>query len=139
MTQDESQNVELLEIVLALMGRLKRFILTIGESQGLSLPQVHVIWGLGTGPLSMGTVAEELHCDPSNVTGIVGRLEQMGLVERRADPGDRRVKELVLTDKGERVREEMIQQAGRELPMSRTLTDGEREQLRTLLLKVINQ
>jgi DNA-binding MarR family transcriptional regulator len=51
----------------------------------------------------MGTTAEELHRDASNVTGIVDRLEKRGLVERRTLPTDGRVKELLPTDAGRRV------------------------------------
>jgi DNA-binding MarR family transcriptional regulator len=50
--------------------------------------------------MSMGTAAEALGCDASNLTGIVDRLEKRGLVERRTVATDRRVKELVLTEAG---------------------------------------
>ena len=49
----------------------------------------------------MGELAEHLYCDASNVTGIVDRLEGRGLVERKPDPNDRRVKRLVLTPQGQ--------------------------------------
>jgi DNA-binding MarR family transcriptional regulator len=52
----------------------------------------------------MAGAAERLHCDPSNITGIVDRLERRGLVQRNQTPGDRRVKELELTDDGRRVK-----------------------------------
>src|SRR5262245_27717332 len=54
-------------------------------------------------PMAMGDLAEALHCDNSNVTGIVDRLEERGLVRRVPGEGDRRVKMLVLTGEGERV------------------------------------
>jgi DNA-binding MarR family transcriptional regulator len=37
------------------------------------------------------------------VTGIVDRLEARGLVERRPDPADRRVKLAAATDEGRRI------------------------------------
>ena len=40
----------------------------------------------------MRRIAQQLKCEPSNVTGIVDRLESRGLAERRPDPADRRVK-----------------------------------------------
>ncbi len=52
----------------------------------------------------MRKLAQKLKCEPSNVTGIVDRLEAWGLVERRPDPGDRRVKVAAATDEGRRVR-----------------------------------
>ena len=40
----------------------------------------------------MRHLASLLKCDPSNVTFLVDRLEERGLVERQTDPADRRVK-----------------------------------------------
>src|SRR5580693_8984239 len=62
-------------------------------------------------PVPMNELATLLHCDNSNVTGIVDRLEARGLVERRPYEPDRRVKHIALTPLGaelrERVREHM--------------------------------
>lgn len=58
-------------------------------------------------PIPMGELARLLACDNSNVTGLVDRLEERGLVERRADEHDRRVKLLVLTPEGKRVRDRL--------------------------------
>ena len=55
-------------------------------------------------PLPMGRLAETLACDASNVTGLVDRLESRGLVRRRPSAQDRRVKVLVLTATGVRLR-----------------------------------
>src|SRR3979490_2090865 len=55
-------------------------------------------------PIPMGQLAETLACDASNVTGLVDRLESRGLVRRRPSAGDRRVKVLVLTPTGSRLR-----------------------------------
>ncbi len=52
------------------------------------------------GPAPMRALAATLQCDASNVTGIVDRLEQRGLVERQVDPTDRRVKLVTLTPAG---------------------------------------
>ncbi|GAA1253270.1 MarR family transcriptional regulator [Kitasatospora nipponensis] len=54
-------------------------------------------------PVPMRRVAELLHAEPSNVTAIVDRLESRGLVERHADPGDRRVKLVAATAAGREV------------------------------------
>src|SRR4051795_6807693 len=55
-------------------------------------------------PVPMRDLAQALACDNSNVTGIIDRLEDRGLVERRAAPHDRRVKMLVVTPAGAEVR-----------------------------------
>jgi len=57
--------------------------------------------------LPMHEIASRLACDNSNVTGIVDRLEARGLVTRRPGEQDRRVKYVVLTAAGARVRAEM--------------------------------
>lgn len=56
-------------------------------------------------PLPARELAEQLGCDRSNVTALVDKLEQAGLVRRRVDPADRRQKTLVVTDVGRRVRD----------------------------------
>src|SRR4029453_12201976 len=53
---------------------------------------------------TMRALAEAWQCDPSNATWIVDRLEKLGFAERRAVPGDRRVKLVVLTPRGEKTR-----------------------------------
>src|SRR5436190_17319981 len=59
-------------------------------------------------PISMRELAERLKSDPSNVTGLIDRLEARGLVERRPDPKDRRIKGLALTPAGARLRERLF-------------------------------
>ncbi len=59
-------------------------------------------------PISMRELAERLKSDPSNVTGLIDRLEARGLVERRPDPNDRRIKGLALTSAGAKLRERLF-------------------------------
>jgi DNA-binding MarR family transcriptional regulator len=69
----------------------------------LTIPQAMLLRQLGDA-LPMNEAAGKLHCDPSNVTGIVDRLEARGLIERRHLATDRRVKQLALTPAGRRLR-----------------------------------
>lgn len=62
--------------------------------------QARVLGLLSIQPMPMRRIARKLKCEPSNVTGIVDRLESRGLVERRPDPSDRRVKLAAPTEKG---------------------------------------
>jgi DNA-binding MarR family transcriptional regulator len=55
-------------------------------------------------PLSMGQLAQILRCEPSNVTQLVGQLEEAGLVRRSADDDDRRVRKIRLTSAGRKKR-----------------------------------
>jgi DNA-binding MarR family transcriptional regulator len=56
---------------------------------------------------TMRSLADEWQCDASNATWIIDRLEQAGLVVRRAEPNDRRVKLVMLTAKGARIKSEV--------------------------------
>jgi DNA-binding MarR family transcriptional regulator len=82
----------------------RRFLAVASEFE-LSPPQVRALGVLDPErPVPMSELAEALHCDNSNVTGIVDRLEDRGLVERRSATHDRRVKMLAVTDRGAEVR-----------------------------------
>jgi len=59
-------------------------------------------------PVPMGKAACGLGCDASNITGIVDRLEARGLLQRRPADRDRRVRVLVITPAGARVREVIL-------------------------------
>jgi DNA-binding MarR family transcriptional regulator len=88
-------------------------------------------------PMPMGELAKLMACDNSNVTWITDRLEERGLVERRPAKKDRRVKLLVLTPKGRRVREEI--QARLSVPPEaiHNLPRGEQRTLRSILERVV--
>jgi DNA-binding MarR family transcriptional regulator len=58
---------------------------------------------------TMRALAQEWLCDASNATFIVDRLEERGLVERRSVPSDRRVKMVVLTAHGDRMRGRVLE------------------------------
>jgi len=76
----------------------------------LSPAQCHVLHLIDPDrPVPMGQLAETLACDASNVTGLVDRLESRGLVRRRPSEEDRRVKVLVLTATGTRLRALLVQ------------------------------
>jgi DNA-binding MarR family transcriptional regulator len=73
---------------------------------GVTAPQRLVIRIVGRFPgISAGEVSEILHLHPSTLTGVLKRLEQRGLVARRADPGDARRALLDLTAQGRDVDE----------------------------------
>ena len=86
------------------------------------------------GPLPRGVLAERLHCDPSNVTFLVDRLEERGLVERFEDPTDRRVKAISLTAAGVAARKRLIA-ATDNAPAFAPLTREEQRQLAKLLAR----
>lgn len=105
---------------------------------GLSMQQSMALTSLQPGePAPMSSLAEALHCDNSNVTGIVDRLEASGLAERRPHERDRRVKAVVLTPKGEALRAEVVRRAGEPPPPLASLSEGDARALRDILARAL--
>jgi MarR family transcriptional regulator, organic hydroperoxide resistance regulator len=73
---------------------------------GVTGPQRLVVRIVGRRPgIAAGELAEVLRVHPSTLTGIVRRLVERRLIERRGDPGDRRRALFTLTDRGRRIDE----------------------------------
>jgi DNA-binding MarR family transcriptional regulator len=105
---------------------------------GISPQQSMAIGTLEPGkPLPMSALAEALHCDNSNITGIVDRLEAAGLAERRPDERDRRVKAVVLTEKGESMRVQLERRAGEPPPRIAALSAADAIALRDILSRAL--
>ena len=88
-------------------------------------------------PLPMTELAALLACDNSNVTGLIDRLQARGLVARQPSSQDRRVKHVVLTAAGRRLRERMLARVGRPTRGFQRLSPDEQRQLGDLLRQVI--
>ncbi len=99
------------------------------------MPPQQMVLGLLGEPKPMGELAHHMHCDSSNITGIVDRLEERGLVERTAAEGDRRVKLVALTDAGREIREELARRRAVAPPELAELTDSELRTLRRIFLR----
>jgi MarR family transcriptional regulator, organic hydroperoxide resistance regulator len=84
-------------------------------------------------PVSMVSLARSLRCHDSNVTGLVDRLEQRGLIERRGDPGDRRIKLIALTNEGEALRQRLLERFSEPLPFIVVLSAKDKAALRGIL------
>jgi DNA-binding MarR family transcriptional regulator len=90
-----------LERVARLVFRHRRGIV---QRYGLTPPLARALHRLtSVPPRAMGELADVLECDPSNVTGIVDRLEDKGLVERRTADHDRRAKTVAVTTAGQKL------------------------------------
>ena len=84
---------------------------------------------------AMVSIARTLHCHDSNVTGLVDRLEQRGLIERRSDPKDRRVKLIALTKEGESLRGRLLKRLHDPLPFIASLSAKDKTALRDILAR----
>ncbi|NEB76881.1 MarR family transcriptional regulator [Streptomyces sp. SID14478] len=95
--------LEVVELIGDVVARYYQEYEEAAARHGLTGAQARVLSLLALDPLPMRQVAQRLKCEPSNITGIVDRLEARALVERRPSPGDRRVKVAALTTEGARV------------------------------------
>jgi DNA-binding MarR family transcriptional regulator len=76
------------------------------KTLGLSIPQFDLLSTLTEQEgQTQQELAQRLYVTKGNVSGLVDRLVEAGLVQRRASPGDRRSHALHLTREGKRVAE----------------------------------
>jgi MarR family transcriptional regulator, organic hydroperoxide resistance regulator len=112
---------------------------TILSEMGLAPQQAMALSTLKPGePMPMSALAEAMHSDNSNITGIVDRLEAAGLAERRPSERDRRVKAVVLTEKGEQTRIEIERRAGQPPPRLAKLPEADAVALRDILQRALD-
>ncbi len=76
----------------------------MSKQYGLTGPQSLVLRLLiKKGALSSADLSRQMYVTPSNITGIIDRLEKKGLVERIRKQGDRRVALITLTPSGQQL------------------------------------
>jgi DNA-binding MarR family transcriptional regulator len=127
---------EIVEHLFALVDRLRSGYEQVVACFELSAPQAKALHYVSeAGPVPMRDLACRLRCDASNVTGIVDRLEQRGLVERQSAP-DRRVKSLVATPRGAEVARAVWMRVMGASVGAGELSASERDQLLRLLRRL---
>jgi DNA-binding MarR family transcriptional regulator len=88
-------------------------------------------------PRTMSEIAAVLHCDNSNVTGIVDVLEEKGLAIRQPSATDRRVKLIALTAEGRKVRAHLIRAIEKPPAWVEGLSEADRRALVEILGRAI--
>lgn len=108
------------------------------EELELTGPLANLLWILdpAAAPLPLRKLAQRLQCDPSNISQLSVQLEGKGLGERRPHPEDRRVRTLVLTERGVEVRTRLLDLVAARSPLS-VLGDAEQHQLQAMLTKAL--
>ncbi|MEU1373088.1 MarR family transcriptional regulator [Streptomyces triculaminicus] len=96
----DALTLEVVELIGTVVARYHEEYEEAAAKHSLTGAQARVLALLSREPMPMRRIAQKLKCEPSNVTGIVDRLEGRGLVERRPDPDDRRVKLAAATEDG---------------------------------------
>ncbi|MGH2770886.1 MAG: MarR family winged helix-turn-helix transcriptional regulator, partial [Actinomycetota bacterium] len=115
----------------------KRRYLGAADALSLTPAALHALVCIAPGEAKpMRVLADEWHCDRSNVTSIIDQLEERGLVERRVLRTDRRVKTICLTDAGARSRRQATELLSVPPASFGVLSEAEQRRLRNLLRKV---
>jgi DNA-binding MarR family transcriptional regulator len=129
---------EVARLVLALAGRLQDNYAAHAADLGLTAGQSKVLMALSPGEwVPMRELADRIRSDPSNLTGLVDKLEARGVLVRVPDRLDRRVKALVLTERGEQLRTDFwTRLSGDAGPLSH-LSGGQLTALRDALLAAV--
>jgi DNA-binding MarR family transcriptional regulator len=98
------------QLVNELVHSQRQALMAIASELELSVPQTMALRRLDPErPMAMSELAGALRCDNSNVTGIIDRLEDRELVRREPSAHDRRVKMLIVTPKGEALRDRLAE------------------------------
>jgi DNA-binding MarR family transcriptional regulator len=90
-------------------------------------------------PSPMSDLARQLHCDKSNLTGLVDGLERRGLVQRTTPPNDRRVRALVTTEQGRAVRQRLSTRLREQNPLLRKLSTQQARAMLRLLDRLLDE
>jgi MarR family transcriptional regulator, organic hydroperoxide resistance regulator len=131
-SDEDLLDLEILDAVAGLFARLVTEGEALAKSLGIPPFVIKALHMLDT-PLAMKDLGRLMHCDPSFITSIADTMEKHGLAAREADPGDRRVKRLVLTPAGvdlkRRIEDELLSRT----PWRQSLTMEQRASLLDLV------
>ncbi len=118
----------------------RNFIRYARES-GLSISHFAAIFHLyRNGSCGVTEIGEQLGVTSAAASQMLERLVQQGVVLRTEDPKDRRVKRIVLTDKGRRILEEAIRARQSWLEeLAHSLSDSEKETVTSALTLLIGR
>lgn len=101
------------------------------NESGLSFSQVNALMRLHfTGEADISDIGEQLGVSNAAASQLVERLVRMGLLERREDHFDRRIKRLTLTPAGHELAEELVDTRRRWMEkFTNSLTSQQRESI----------
>jgi len=101
MTIDEELVEGVLRTYGEMLGLAEPVRFRLWDSRGLTMTQLRLMFILfQQDGVAVSTLAQRMEVSPSAMTGIIDRLRKSKLIRRRADPRDRRVTRIYLTDEG---------------------------------------
>ncbi len=119
---------------------LRRFI-DHTRSSGLSMSMIGALFHLNQREKAGVTeLGDHLGVTSAAASQMLERLVQQGLIQRSEDPDDRRVKQIILTDKGCQVLEEGLQaRQGWLTDLTDSLTESEQKRVNSALSLLIDK
>jgi DNA-binding MarR family transcriptional regulator len=109
-----------------------------GRTYGLTPQQGQLLCVLMPQPYGMGELGAVLGLAKSSLTGLVDRTARRGLVRRRADPVDRRVVRVELTERGAALAERFHAETCRQIErLPEELAEPDRAALAVLLGRLV--
>ena len=137
MSADPSLDHQILEL-------MRKFMLDMRDAWtggctrlGISAPAAHVMTMLEHGSHPMRDLAVALNIDASYVTALVDSLESSGFAVRRADPKDRRVRVIEITERGRQALHDLFEDLAASNVLLSRLSLAERRDLRDLLARCL--
>lgn len=110
----------------------------IGAEHDMSLTQLRVLGILRDRRVRITVLADFLGLDKSTMTGLVGRAEKRGLLQRAPNPDDGRAVDVFVTEAGAALIDRARTQVDRELaPRVNELTPAEQRRLHSLLRRML--
>jgi DNA-binding MarR family transcriptional regulator len=104
------------------------------KEKGLSMSQIGALFRIFRGKSSVSDISDNLGVTSAAASQMLERLVQQGLILRKEDPNDRRVRQIVLTDQGRQIlQESLAARQGWLENLSHTLSDSQREQIMAAL------
>ena len=133
--------VTLQEWIEVSMHRSIRHFICYARESGLSMSQLGALFHLHrAGSSGVTDLGDDLGVTSSAASQMLERLVQQELVLRSEDPSDRRVKQIILTDKGLQVLQESIRaRQGWLSDLAETLSDSEKEAITAALNILIDK
>ena len=127
------------ELLLSLRRKIIESCRKEGLPDDLTMPEAEILWFIGPeGSVTMKAIAEHLKITPPSVTSMVRALEEKDIVERRADPADRRTVSIVLSKKAKALYS-AIKKDGVLKKMVSRLTEKEKKELERIVAILIKE
>lgn len=113
------------------MRRSMHNFITYSKEKGLSMSQIGALLRIFRGGRSsVSDIGDNLGVTSAAASQMLERLVQQGLILREEDPNDRRVRCIILTDKGRQIlNETLAARQGWLENLAQTLSDSERQQV----------